>query len=80
MMHVLSDSGGDFYPGYQGYNEFFPGQGPPDGPGNMNFLPPSSQGTPPLSMDQQMHPAGEYHQMFIITNILTLQAENTRKC
>lgn len=52
----FSENGQEYYPGYQGYNDFFPGQD--GGPGNMNFLPPSSQGTPPLNLDQQMHHSG----------------------
>ncbi|XP_062589850.1 LIM/homeobox protein Lhx5-like [Saccostrea cucullata] len=50
----FSENGQDFYPGYQGYNDFFPGQGD-GGPPPMNFLPPTSQGTPPLSMEQSLH-------------------------
>jgi LIM homeobox protein 1 len=41
---------GEFYPGYPGYNEYFPGQGDPN---NMNFLPPN--GGP---MDPNGHPPG----------------------
>lgn len=53
----LTDSGGDFYPGFNGYAEFFMGQHP-DGPHpGLTFLPPS-QGTPPLNMDAPLHPAG----------------------
>lgn len=48
----FAENGQEFYPGYQGYGDFFGGQGQPDG---MTFLPPS-QGTPPL-MDQGLHPA-----------------------
>lgn len=51
----FSDNGQEFYPGYQTYNEFFPGQGQ-EGPGNINFLPPTSQGTPPISLEQTLHP------------------------
>ncbi|CAI9714823.1 homeobox Lhx1-like [Octopus vulgaris] len=54
----FSDNGQDFYPGYQAYNEFFPGQGQ-EGPGNINFLPPTSQGTPPISLEQSLHPGGD---------------------
>lgn len=54
----ISENGQEYYPGYQGYNDFFPGQD--GGPGNMNFLPPSSQGTPPLNLDQQMHHSGKH--------------------
>ncbi|XP_012945900.1 LIM/homeobox protein Lhx5 [Aplysia californica] len=56
----LTDNGADFYPGYQGYGEFFMGQ-PQDGPPpGLPFLPPS-QGTPPLNMEPPMHPAGLGH-------------------
>ncbi|RUS76866.1 hypothetical protein EGW08_015376, partial [Elysia chlorotica] len=50
------DNGGDFYPGYQGYGEFFMGQHPDGPPPGLTFLPPS-QGTPPLNMEPPMHPA-----------------------
>lgn len=56
IIYYISENGQEYYPGYQGYNDFFPGQD--GGPGNMNFLPPSSQGTPPLNLDQQMHHSG----------------------
>ena len=48
------------YPGYQGgFNNFFPGQGP-EGPGNMNFMVPGSQTTPPIGMDPGMRSRGWY--------------------
>ncbi|KAK3774073.1 hypothetical protein RRG08_030155 [Elysia crispata] len=50
------DNGGDFYPGYQGYGEYFMGQHPDGPPPGLTFLPPS-QGTPPLTMEPPMHPA-----------------------
>lgn len=53
------DNGGDFYPSYQGYGEFFMGQHPDGPPPGLTFLPPS-QGTPPLNMEPPMHPAGSY--------------------
>ncbi|GFR65633.1 LIM/homeobox protein Lhx5 [Elysia marginata] len=53
------NNGGDFYPGYQGYGEFFMGQHPDGPPPGLTFLPPS-QGTPPLNMEPPMHPAGSY--------------------
>ncbi|KAL5017473.1 hypothetical protein ScPMuIL_007062 [Solemya velum] len=67
----FSDNGQEvFYPGYQGYSDFFPGQGQgQDGPGNMNFLPPS-QGTPPLNIDQQMHPGVGPDGQFMPNDIL----------
>ncbi|CAG5127679.1 unnamed protein product, partial [Candidula unifasciata] len=50
------DTGGDFYPNYQGYGDFFMGQ-PQDGPPpGLTFLQ-TSQGTPPLTMDGSIHPA-----------------------
>lgn len=55
----ITENGQDFYPGYQGYNDFFPGQGD-GGPPPMNFLPPTSQGTPPLSMEQSLHHNSKY--------------------
>lgn len=55
----FTENGQDFYPGYQGYNDFFPGQGD-GGPPPMNFLPPTSQGTPPLAMDQPLHHSSKY--------------------
>ncbi|KAI8782500.1 LIM/homeobox protein Lhx1, partial [Biomphalaria glabrata] len=52
-------NGAEFYPGYQGYGEFFMGQ-PQDGPPpGLTFLPPS-QGTPPLNMEPGMHPASRH--------------------
>ncbi|OWF41151.1 LIM/homeobox protein Lhx1 [Mizuhopecten yessoensis] len=54
----FSDNGQEFYAGYQGYGDFFPGQGEPGGPGNLSFLPPSSRGTPPLNLDQPLHHNG----------------------
>ncbi|XP_046351575.1 LIM/homeobox protein Lhx1-like isoform X1 [Haliotis rufescens] len=50
----MADNGQEFYPGYQGYNEFFLGQGQD---GSIGFLPPS-QGTPPLTLDPSMPPPG----------------------
>ncbi|PVD31717.1 hypothetical protein C0Q70_07135 [Pomacea canaliculata] len=56
------ENGQDFYPGYpQPYGEFFMGQGA-DGPGAINFLPPT-QGTPPV-LEQGIHQPGlgpEHH-------------------
>lgn len=49
---IFSDNG-DFYPGYPGYNDFYPGQGQD---GNVNFLPPNGPGGP---LDQVPHPAGK---------------------
>nr|QRF78343.1 Lhx1/5 [Phoronopsis harmeri] len=43
------DNGQDFYPGYQSYGDFFPGQGDP---ANINFLPPSSV------HQESLHPGG----------------------
>lgn len=59
-----SENGQEYYPGYQGYNDFFPGQD--GGPGNMNFLPPTSQGTPPLNLDQPMHHSGKIRNLNIL--------------
>lgn len=53
---LFSDNGQEFYPGYQGYNEFFLGQGQD---GSIGFLPPS-QGTPPLTLDPSMPPPGMF--------------------
>lgn len=47
----------DMYPGFQGFTNFFPGQGP-DGPGNMNFMVPNPQSTPPHGMDPAMRSRG----------------------
>ncbi len=51
-LFLFSDNG-DFYPGYPGYNDFYPGQGQD---GNVNFLPPNGPGGP---LDQVPHPAGK---------------------
>ena len=56
----ISDNG-DFYPGYAGYNDFYPGQGQD---GNVNFLPPNGPGGP---LDQVPHPAGKHTFQFIPT-------------
>ncbi|XP_064612413.1 LIM/homeobox protein Lhx1-like [Liolophura sinensis] len=64
----FSDNGQEFYPGYQGYNEFFPGQ--PGEPGGLPFLPPTSQGTPPLGMDPGLHPGVGHDGQFMHGELL----------
>ncbi|BFZ04362.1 hypothetical protein BsWGS_07400 [Bradybaena similaris] len=51
------DTGGDFYSSYQGYGDFFMGQSQDGPPPGLTFLA-SSHGTPPLTMDGSIHPAG----------------------
>lgn len=58
LLFFISENGQDFYPGYpQPYGEFFMGQGA-DGPGAINFLPPT-QGTPPV-LEQGIHQPGTF--------------------
>ncbi|KAK3599099.1 hypothetical protein CHS0354_024436 [Potamilus streckersoni] len=49
------NDGSDYYQGYQGYGDFYPGQ---DHGGPVNFLPPSARGTPPLNLEHHMHSGG----------------------
>ena len=56
---TFSENEQDMYPGFQGFTNFFPGQGP-DGPGNMNFMVPNPQSTPPHGMDPAMRSRGLY--------------------
>ena len=54
---LFAENEQDMYGGFQGFNNFFPGQGP-EGPGNMNFMVPGSQSTPPHGMDPAMRARG----------------------
>ena len=48
MLFFLVTENGDFYPGFPGYGEYFPGQPGEHVPG-MTFLPPNGpQGNPPM--------------------------------
>ena len=49
---TFSDNGQEFFPGYQGYGDFYPGPVPEGHP--MGFLPPSGRGTPPLGMEHPL--------------------------
>ena len=63
---VIFAENGEFYPGYPGYNDYFPGQGDPNG---MNFLPPTS-GPGNALVDQNVHPAGKLFPLLISKQIL----------